>query len=78
MTKIISLSDEAYARLKALKGDTKSFTKVVIELTEKKENTPKKLSDYAGIWKNNPEMDKIFDEILRRRQEPDTREIPSW
>ncbi len=76
MTKIISLSDEAYARLKALKGTDKSFTKVVIELTEPKK--PKLLSDYAGIWKDRPDLHKIFDDIAKERRKPYTREIPSW
>lgn len=76
MTKIISLSDEAYGRLKALKGNDKSFTKIVIELTEPKK--PKSLLDYAGVWKDRDDLKEIFDKILEERHKPDNREIPSW
>jgi len=75
MTKIISLSDEAYDRLKKLKGDTKSFTKIVIELTEPKR--PKRLSDFAGMWKDRPEMDDIFKRIIEERHKIDPR-LRQW
>jgi len=76
MTKIISLSDEAYARLKAMKGDKKSFTRVVLELTRR--DAPMPLSAYAGIWKDRDDLQEIFDKILEERHKPDNREIPSW
>lgn len=74
MTKIISVSDEAYERLKRIKGD-RSFTKVVLDLTERKR---RKLSDFAGIWANAPEMDAIYKKILEDRHKHSDREIPSW
>jgi len=42
MTKIISLKDEAYHRLKKMKGD-KSFTEIIMDLTEQHD-----LLDHAG------------------------------
>jgi len=46
MTKVIAVSDEAYSRLASIKGE-KSFTKVILELTEKR----KDISEFFGIWK---------------------------
>lgn len=60
MTKIISLSDDAYERLKRMKGKD-SFSKAVLRLTESK------LSDSAGAWKDYDELDEIFKEILEER-----------
>lgn len=47
MTKVIAVSDEAYERLAILKDNKKSFTKVIMELTEKKGD----ISDLFGVWK---------------------------
>ncbi len=66
MTKVISLSDEAYERLKRLKKGKKSFSKVVLDLTEKKDQ--KSILDCMGAWKGDEkEMKEIFDEILAER-----------
>ena len=46
MTKIISISDDAYDELKKLKRDT-SFSKIILELSKiKKKNS---IMDFAGI-----------------------------
>ena len=58
MTKVISLSDEAYGSLKKLKGTEESFSDIVIELT--KEKRKQNLLKLAGAWKDKPHMDKIF------------------
>ena len=60
MTKVISLSDKAYDQLKGLKEGNDSFSDVVIKLTQKK------LLKEGG-WKNMPEMDDIFKDILDKR-----------
>ena len=75
MTKIISLSDEAYDRLKSIKGE-KSFTKIVIELTEPRQK--RSLLDYASVWKDNPEMDEIFKRLLAQRAKRDPRMDTTW
>lgn len=49
MVKIISLSEEAYKRLKAIKKD-KSFSEIVIEIVPEKR---KNIMDLAGIFENN-------------------------
>lgn len=50
MTRQIAISEEAYERLSRLKDNKKSFTKVILELTEK---TGKDISDLFGTWKMN-------------------------
>ncbi len=65
MTKVISLSDTAYARLSALKDKRESFSDVVIKITEK----TKPLTEFAGKWMGDKkELTKIFDDILRERE----------
>lgn len=53
MVKVISLSNEAYGKLRALKGD-RSFSEVVIHLVEKKKAKGKKenLMKFFGIFKD--------------------------
>ena len=73
MTKVISLSDEAYNELKKLKEEGESFSKVVIKLAEggKKEG----IMAFAGAWKNSPEMDRIFKKVLGERKKFRSREV---
>jgi len=52
MVKVISLSNEAYEKLKMLKNG-KSFSEVVIELTERKSKG--NLMDFFGIWAGEKE-----------------------
>ena len=67
MTKVISLSDEAYENLKSLKGENDSFSKVVNRLTA---STKKKsLLDLAGKWPGGKEeLDRIKKEIYDARK----------
>lgn len=52
MVKVISLSEEAYMKLKSIKGE-RSFSEVVVELTEK---TGKgSLLDLFGKWPGGKE-----------------------
>ncbi|MFB6145287.1 MAG: antitoxin VapB family protein [Candidatus Nanohaloarchaea archaeon] len=60
-SKTISLKDEAYERLKALKGEDKSFSDVVIELTEDKTGNFESL---IGI-----ETDTTVEDLLKSRKE---------
>ena len=69
MTKVISISDEAYGRLKKLK-DEMSFSEVIVELTiEKSENN---LMKFAGTL-TNEEAEKIKKEIYEERKIPSKR-----
>lgn len=54
MVKVISLSNEAYTRLKAMKG-VMSFSELVLEfINEKNKRKEKKnLAEFYGIWKDD-------------------------
>jgi len=66
MTKVISISDDAYADLTALKSKNESFSDVVRKLSQ--EAKMKNLLSLAGAWKDAPEMDRIFKKILNERK----------
>ncbi len=52
MVKMVSLSNEAYAKLKALKG-LKSFSEVVVELADAKSKGKKNIMEFFGVFKDN-------------------------
>ena len=60
MVKVISLSNEAYGKLKAIKGD-RSFSEVVIEVTGPRKK--RSIMDLAGAWSDM--SDKEADEMKR-------------
>ena len=63
MTKVISISDEAYDRLKKIK-DGMSFTEIIIELSEcKKPN----IMEFAGIL-TEKEGEEMLSDILKERK----------
>lgn len=66
MTKIISLSDNAYERLKKMKQGKDSFSDVILRLTEA--NVQAEPLGGLGAWKDMPEMDAILKGILEKRQ----------
>lgn len=70
MVKVISLSNDAYARLKILKGTDKSFSDVVIEFTDEMKAKKKNIEDFFGIWKDNKEevkkMKKLIEEDRKK------------
>ena len=73
MTKVISLSDDAYTRLYNLKRGKESFSEVVMKVTEKESENS--LLKYAGAWKDDAEeMTKIFAQIEKERHEMKTRD----
>ena len=65
MTKVISLSDDAYLELKKMKGEGESFSDVVIKIT-KKERKP--LSYFLGKWPDTPETKRIVKELEEERK----------
>ena len=66
MVKVISLSEEAYEKLKSKKTADKSFSDVVIDLIDKK---PKKsIMDLFGVLKDDKESIKAFEESYRLRK----------
>jgi predicted CopG family antitoxin len=60
-SKTISLKDEAYERLKALKTDGKSFSDVVLELTEDEKGG---LEQLIGA-----DIDTTVEELIKHRRE---------
>jgi len=73
MVKVISLSNDAYGRLKAIKRD-KSFSEVIVELVEKKQK--KNIMDFFGIWVDNAkEWENIKKEIYNDRKKSKLREF---
>jgi predicted CopG family antitoxin len=68
-SRTISVKDEAYSRLKALKDDDKSFSDVILELTE---NKNQKFGNIVGKG-----IDTSFEELKeerKRSEEDDDRE----
>lgn len=66
MVKVISLSEEAYARLVANKGD-KSFSEVVVEFVPEKKK--RNIMEFAGAFKDNAkEWEKIEKKIYEERK----------
>ncbi|MEK6890779.1 MAG: antitoxin VapB family protein [Nanoarchaeota archaeon] len=64
MTKVISISDEAYDKLKKLK-DEKSFSEIIVELTLEKTND--NLMKFAGILSKEA-GGKIIKQIYEERK----------
>jgi len=74
MVKVISLSNEAYEKLKSLKGN-KSFSEVVVEIVEDRKTKKRSIMDFAGIWKDDNEWDAISKKIYEDRKKFKLREI---
>ena len=72
MTKVISLSDEAYSELKKLKKEGESFSDVVIKVTRKER---KPLSAYLGKWSDPKDLDRIKKELESERKRAKTRDV---
>jgi len=73
MVKVISLSEEAYKRLKARKGDN-SFSEVVINLTT--ERRKQHITEFAGVFSENAKKwDKIKKQIYKDREKSSLREV---
>ena len=74
MVKVISLSEEAYRKLKALKSD-RSFSEVVIELVETK-GKKGDLMKFYGAFKDNADFwEDMKKKIYEDRKKFKTREV---
>ncbi len=74
MVKVISLSEEAYKKLKSLKGE-KSFSEIVIEITSGKRKRAENIMKLAGAWKDDSEYwDNFKKEIQKSRDKTKLRE----
>ena len=73
MVKVISLSNDAYEKLKTLKGE-RSFSDLVIELAQDKKK--KNIMDLAGAFKDSAdEWDEIKKKIYEDRKKFKLREV---
>jgi predicted CopG family antitoxin len=66
MTKVVSLSNEAYLTLKNLKKPGESFSDVVLRVTGERKR--KSLLEFAGTWEGN-DIDEVFDRIKKEREQ---------
>ena len=74
MVKVISLSEEAYGKLKTLKHD-RSFSELIMELVGKRKKK-KNLLDFYGIWADDAdEWEKIKKRIYEDRKKVKLREV---
>ncbi len=69
MTKVISISDEAYEKLKRLKNE-RSFSEIIVELSRKKNEID--LMNFVGSI-SEKEADKIKKNIYTERKTPSRR-----
>lgn len=74
MVKVISLSNNAYEKLRAIKNG-KSFSEVVVELLECKKKNKKNIMKFAGIFKDDNEWKKIMKDIEEDRMNFKLREV---
>jgi len=72
MTRVISLSDEAYEELRKLKKDRESFSDVVIKITSKEK---KPLTDFFGKWPEPKELNRIEKELETERKKAKMRAV---
>ncbi|MBD3155178.1 MAG: hypothetical protein GF368_00800 [Candidatus Aenigmarchaeota archaeon] len=73
MTKVISLSDDAYKTLKSLKNGKESFSEVVIRISANEKKKP--IMSFAGKWKGKKSWENIYKEILEVRKKSKFREV---
>lgn len=71
MTKVISLSNEAYRTLKASKKPGESFSDVVLRVVGKKKKTS--LLEFSGKWIGD-DIDEVFAQIKRDREQSASRQ----
>ncbi|MFH0897142.1 MAG: antitoxin VapB family protein [Candidatus Bathyarchaeota archaeon] len=71
MTKVISLSEDAYKALKRLKRRGESFSDVVMKMAKNAE--PKSLLEFAGGWTGN-DIKEVFEKIHSEREATTARE----
>jgi len=72
MTKVISLSDDAYEALKNAKEAGESFSEVVRRIVKKEKN----IFDFFGRWPGpKEELDKMGSDIKKDRESFKLREV---
>jgi predicted CopG family antitoxin len=74
MVKVISLSNEAYERLKSIKRD-KSFSEVVVSLINESKIKNKDVMKFAGAFKDKKKWDDVKKIIEEDRKNARMREV---
>ena len=72
MTKVISLSNEAYQTLKKLKNSGESFSDVVLRVAG--ERKKKSLLEFSGKWAGD-DIDEVFLQVKKDREQSVSRHI---
>ena len=72
MTKVISLSNEAYQTLKKLKNSGESFSDVVLRVAG--ERKKKSLLEFSGKWAGD-DIDEVFLQVKKDREQSASRHI---
>jgi predicted CopG family antitoxin len=70
MTKVVSLSNEAYQTLKQLKKSGESFSDVVLRVAG--ERKKKSLLEFSGKWVGD-DIDKVFLQVKKDREQSASR-----
>jgi predicted CopG family antitoxin len=65
MTKVISLSERAYATLKKLKRPKESFSDLVLRMASQEDR--KSILEFAGTWKGS-DIEEVFSQIKKDRE----------
>lgn len=73
MVKVISLSEEAYGRLKNRKTGEKSFSDIVIELTQPKKK--RSIMEFFGVLKEDDDFVKSFKKAIDDRKNIKLRDL---
>ncbi|MBI2970962.1 MAG: antitoxin VapB family protein [Candidatus Aenigmarchaeota archaeon] len=72
MTRVISLSDNAYEELKRLKKGGESFSDVIIKITAKER---KPLTAFFGKWPDPKELNRIEKDLDKERKKAKLRDV---
>ena len=72
MTKVISLSENAYATLKRLKRPNESFSEVILRMSGHKKQ--RSILEFAGSWKGD-DIDEVFSIVAKDRESSASRRI---
>ena len=72
MTKVISLSEKAYATLRKLKRANESFSDVVLRMAD--QSNKKSVLDFAGAWVGD-DIDEVFAQVLKDRERVTSRRV---
>jgi len=72
MTKVISLSNEAYQKLKNSKKPGESFSDVVLRVVGEKKK--KSLLEFAGTWEGD-DADEVLAQLMKDREQSRSRQV---